>query len=471
MRSFLLVFCFISFLHRYASAYSIIDAIESALINNDELKVAKQDMELSKAEKKQVIFTNFLPNIALSNDASVLYPSTYITSKDYDGVVREKKQDNSVKHLGHSTRWSLSQNLFSGGRGVALLKSANKKVSSAMMQYSDNIDKTVYGVMESYINVIRSRKRYSIETQRELSSYNSLRMAETLYKVGSATKTDLSDAKANVFSAIASKEGELANVKGMEATFFRKTGDMPPSDLHEVTIDALSIPNNFDEFIDVVFAKSKILSAQKLSFESSKYDLSASMASLLPSINLEMRNNRYTPHTEAQNRREIEGTTAIIQLAIPLFNGEIVGSINKAKVLRKKSEYALDNLNAKIREDSVKTWEQYNQGMRSLRAAKAAALHYGDALKGVIEEYNIGTKSLSDLIEMQNYFFRARLQVVETETSLMQAAFSILYLTGSINTLDFNKIIGKVFNNDELIKEMEAMGLSPGKIGNLQLSD
>ena len=77
-----------------------------------------------------------------------------------------------------------------------------------------------------------------------------------------------------------------------------------------------------------------------------------------------------------------------------------------------------------------------------------ASIHANEvALEGVIQEENVGARTVIDVLDAENELFRARANLIKVNTQLYIANYELLALSGKMNARSLNLPVENFYNN------------------------
>jgi len=171
------------------NALSIDDAINIALKKNYDIRIARNDAQVSK-ENNTPGNAGMLPTVGVVGSGSYAVNNT--TQKLAGGT--ENSYPNSASSslsLGLQLNWTL----FDGGKMFVTKSKLNEIQSLGEIQFKDNVLRTMFSVIAAYYDVVRQKQQ--LNSINEVLNYNQnrLEVAQAKYNSGSLIKSDLLQAK------------------------------------------------------------------------------------------------------------------------------------------------------------------------------------------------------------------------------------------------------------------------------------
>ena len=186
---FLIILCSAFQLVNAQNALSIDDAINIALKKNYDIRIARNDAQVSK-ENNTPGNAGMLPTVGVVGSGSYAVNNT--TQKLTGGT--ENSYPNSASSslsLGLQLNWTL----FDGGKMFVTKSKLNEIQSLGEIQFKDNVLRTMFSVIAAYYDVVRQKQQ--LNSINEVLNYNQnrLEVAQAKYNSGSLIKSDLLQAK------------------------------------------------------------------------------------------------------------------------------------------------------------------------------------------------------------------------------------------------------------------------------------
>jgi outer membrane protein len=429
-----------------ANAYDITDAIDAALKNNTQLKGSEITLQSAKVDRFAAA-TGFLPTIGFqSNSSSIASLGTTL-------------QNGTPS----SNQLTIQQAIFSGGKGVYDLKATKYGLDAAVIQYQNNIDQIVLQAVQAYENVLATREAYTVSEQKVYSLQKIAKQTEVKLAVGTITKTNMLEAKAALAAATSEKATAYSNMKNSEETFRYVTGDTAPAMMHELDITNLVLPSNLDLFLEQVEENNqKIIIADK-TLTAKQFATRSAKTTLLPtvsgSISIAEQKSWQQSMFAPPSLQKVNGETYQLSINVPIFqSGVEYVNIKKAQLNEDAAEITKDDTIIQVHMDAAKAWNQYNQTKASVQSDKDSVEYYSEFARGADEEFQIGTKTLTDLLQAQVQYESSRIQLIQDKANMIISALNMRFIMGDLRKVNFSKLVSKEANqksqnNPNIVKQ------------------
>jgi outer membrane protein len=419
----------------FAGAYSLKDAVNSALLNNEGLQIEKKKLEIAILEKPKAA-TEFLPNINVGLNKSFYNPDTPI-----NGQSSFNKE---------SFELSIQQDIFTGGSTIARIAAADAKINSAYQAYNKTLNETILKTIQYYQGVLMYRELIKVQQTNVDMAQKSVEKAIITVKTGAETKTSLFSAKANLASMKSDLEEYSVGKIQTESNFQYLVGEEAPKIMEQIDITAYTKIKDFDEFTTLVNTQNPDLIKAKSDFKASKQGINIAAAALLPHVNLFANASRpkYSDNTPGSMKTGFEGNTYGIGVNIPLlYKGGIQYlEISEAKKRSKATEFSVRDVVCKIRSDAVSTWNKYISSDSIYESARVSEDNYYQTYTSAQAEFDVGARTIMSVIEVQKKYNASTLDRLQKEAKYKVSLFEIYNLIGNLP---------KVIQNSEVLKKVK----------------
>lgn len=422
-----------AFLLLSTSAYgmNLTEALSSTYQTNKQLAAARQTF-LVEIESFSEALASFLP------DVSAQYTSTSTKSKRFSEHARGATASEAGPDGTKSIR--VTQEIFSGGSSMYGLKSAQSGFWVSRSKLYGQEQEILTKATESYLNVAEAKAKYNIALDSLEFHEKTLHMIEEKLKVGEATITEVSLARSNVASAQAGKSQQYAELLGSKAAFKTMTNMEATDDMTFPEIPD-NIPENLAEFEGRVFKTNLELIAAKHSMMQSKDSANAAKGALLPKANLQFqarkdhfRDEQANQVFQTSERQKKLTTSTSLVIDVPIFSkgGAAYSKIRKSNKAARHYVYLLDQKEREVQSSIIATWESYIASKDSIDFSEKHVEYQKLALDGVRQEYEVGAKTMIDVLKTQEDYNKAKVQAVEVKKKYILSAYRIKSLMGTM---------------------------------------
>lgn len=374
---------------------TLAEVVDLALCNNPQTRLAWANAR-AQAAQVGIAESAYLPTLSVSASRSrnTTDDGTRVTFNQSSGAL------------------SASYLLYDFGARAANLENARQVMTALAATQDATLQSVFLTAVQAYYQWFTAEATILAARESERASLESLKAAETRYRIGAATPADRLQAQTAAAQATLARiqaEGNAKIAKGILANALGLDAQAAPA----LIPPAESSPDSaFEQNLETLIAAAKRarpdLAAAEAQVKAAAAGIAAARAVHLPSLSLTA-NNSYND-TGATTRGSGIGVT----LSIPLFSGF-------ATTYRVRSAEALFEARAAQREQiekqiSLDVWRSYYTLTTSLAAVRASSdlLASAEASEKVAAgRYKAGVGGILDLINAQSALASARQQKIQ----------------------------------------------------------
>lgn len=448
-KKLLLIPAAISMIWSNAFALDLEEALSATYKNNPSLQSSRQ-VFLAEIESFPEALSNFLPDI-----------TAHITSSNVKQKIKSQYAPNTVsQETGPDTskNITITQELFSGGSSFFRLKAAQAGFWVARSKLYNAEQETLTKATEAYLTLEEVKDKYEI-TIDSLNFFNKqLYMLQERLKVGESTVTEVSLAESQVANAEAVKARNYAELLGAKASFQTITGIEATNDMAKPKVPT-DLPASKEDFDRKILQSNLDLLSAKYSLKQHKDGARAAAGSLLPRANLQIKAERNYYRDEiptSTSRLNSMAYQTSLAVDIPIYSkgGAAYSTIRKNKKAARSSAFALDHAQNAIKAQSISAWESYIAAKRSLDFVDKYVKHQKLALDGIRQEFEVGAKTMLDVLKTQEEYNKAKIQAVEIRKSYLLSAYRLKSTMGRMLAKDLH-LKAKYFNPEKEFKRIK----------------
>ena len=343
---------------------TIDDAISIALKNNFDIRVAKNDVAITKANNKPGN-AGMLPTVGVSGSGS--YGVSESTQKLGTGAVNNYSAlTSSSLSAGLQLNWTL----FDGGKMFVTKSKLNEIQSLGEIQFREKVLQTLSNVISAYYDVVRQKQQLnSINEILELNR-NRVSIAQTGFNAGTLVKTDLLQAKIDlnvIAESVINQQFTIdESLKNLNLLLGRK-GEEPI----EIN-DSISLNYNPDKATlqqKLNSSNTSILSFQK-QIEIAQLTLKENRTLYLP--NLSIRGGYYLSQSNNSAGTILQNNAFGPQvggsLVIPIYNaGETKRKETVSKIQKETAEIDLQSIKLQVNTALLNTLTEFENQQKLLK--------------------------------------------------------------------------------------------------------
>lgn len=387
-----------------AQIQTLKEVTQKAVSTNPEV-LAKWHTFQSTSASRDAVSGAYLPSLNLNADAG---------------------RDNRDNRLGKtelsrtSTSLSLNQMLFDGFLTRNQVKQLDHLKQVRLYELFDTSESIALEVVRAYADVVRYRKLVALSEDNYVRHRAVFEQIQAKSKAGVGRRVDLEQISGRLALAEANLITETSNLHDVSVRFQRLVGVMPGKNLESLTLFTNGAPNNIVSALNTAFNKHPALLASMENIASVNSSMNSRRSAYSPRLDLKARAERGNNIDYVSGRTN--NNTAEVVMTWNLFNGgadkakiqEAADQVNVAKDLRDKTCRDIRQTLSIAYNDTRKLTDQLgflDQHQLSIEKAR-------DAYR---QQFEIGQRSLLDLLDTENELFQAKRAFNNAEVDLYLA--------------------------------------------------
>jgi outer membrane protein TolC len=379
---------------------TITNAIDSALENNYDIRIAKNNSEIGKINNTYGM-AGGLPSVNASagDNKSVLN----LQQKTSSGIDISTNNVNSNSYNAGVTAGIV---LFNGFRIIAVKGRLNLLQTQSELQLNQQIQTTIAAVMETYYDIIRQQSYLNIiQSSLDISS-KKLEIVKDRYKVGMANEADLLQAQMDLNTAQQNLKGQLLIIDQAKISLLQL---MAVKQFFPVTvIDTISIDKSIrkDTIINYLENNPQYLSAEQ-QIKINEQIVKEQRAQRYPSIRVSAGYNlNYSSSSAGFNLfTQNYGPTVGATIQIPIFNGNIYKIQQEVALYNvKNATLQKESLLTALKADAIKTYQSYESTLQQLDSQQKSYQDAGKLVNIVIQRFRLNQATILDVKAAQDSF-------------------------------------------------------------------
>ena len=398
-------------------ALNIDDSIKSTIKHNSKVKIA---LEKIKESKEIIVFAagSKLPSVTSTVSGTYSNADTKTTTSS-----------TTPEQFTDSYKITVSQNVYDFGINDLEIERSKILFNNELITFKSTIQNLILDAINGYLMVINFEKSLESNKKNYDSVSQALEETKTRFNLGSATLYDLQNADAsfalaatNLFSA---EQNLLISKKS-----FKKIVGMSPKNLEDVlnintNLDINDIiKNSLENNLNLLLISNDIKNKEILIFKEKK--------SKKPSLDI-TGTALYLNGGRLEKGTENTSGSIALTLTVPLFQQGLDDSnirkyqsqMLQAEMLLQDEKENLEILISNIFKDYKINQSQMNSNIIIIKSIETS-------LNSLKEEYNLGTKTISDLVEEEEKLLNANVNFLNSKKNYLNNYFKLKSLDGSL---------------------------------------
>ena len=398
-------------------ALDIDEVIKSTIEKNPKVKIAIEKLNESR---ELIIFSKGakLPSIIGS------ISGTYKNSDTTTSIT-----STTAETLTDSYKLTITQNLYDAGVNNLEIERSKILFDNELVNFKSTIQDLILNAIEGYLVVLNYEKSLEVTKKNYDSVTKAYEESKTRFDLGSATLYDLQDAEASYATASTNLFAAEQNVEISKKSFFRVVG-LKAIDLEDVLeIDTLinlenilknSLIDNLNLLLLANDIKNKeILILKKRKSKKSSLDLTGT--------------GSYSDGGRFDSGTESTSASIALTLNIPIFKkGQDDSDIRKFQSQKLQNEMSLLDFQDELEILIANTFKDFKINESKMKSNKIIIKSIETSLSSLQEEYNIGTKTITDLVGEEEKLLNAKVNYFNSKKDFLLNYFKLKSLDGSL---------------------------------------
>jgi TolC family type I secretion outer membrane protein len=424
------------------SATTLTEALVQAYNTNPSLTSAQEQLK-RESEKINIAFASFLPDIKAVGQRT----KTQSTVKE---SILPAGNKNKSDMFTQRNAIELTQPLFRGGASVLGLKIANQQFDLGVATYKKAEQDFLLTAIKTYAQLIYSKEALEISRNSVNRYKKNADSVKRRLEVGEATRTDMAESNAYLAKAEAEQvkaESDYAKavsaykaVVGIEPTNLvnpEESQDLPPN-INDAT--NIAVINNFD------------VNIAKINYEMARNIALQSKTVLAPQVSLNALVEdvkRPSPNYGSNSKQRSLNKQAMINVSMDLYNGgSDFAKIRTAAADLSKFSSNYEYAKTLAINSVIEEWNNLESAYAEVKARTTQVESAQVALDGMVKEEAVGTRTILDVLDMEDKLFNAKLSLSNAINKRLVASYSLKQALGTL-TAEQLKLPTTIFNTNE----------------------
>ena len=416
MKIFLQILFFI-FLASNLNALNIDEAIKSTILNNPKVKIAIEKLTESK-ELMSYAYGSKKPTLTST------ISGTYANADKNTSTASTTPETLTDKY-----QLTVSQNLYDAGYNELEIARSKILFNDEVIQFKITLQSLILEAIEGYLTVINYEKSLEANQKNYDSVSKAFEETKTRFDIGSATLYDLQNAEASFAIASSNLFAAEQNVQISNKSFKRVVG------LQAINLeDVLNINNlvNLSNTIETAMDQNLNLLLAINDIENKKILLLKEKKSKKPNLDISG-TAEYSDSGRVDSGTKLTQGSVALTLTIPLYQKDQDNSnIRKYYSQILQSEIYLEDFREGIQIQIYNIYKDFKISESNMSTNQIVIQSIETSLNSLNEEYNIGTKTITDLVNEEEKLLNANVNYLNSKKNFITNYFKLKSLDGSL---------------------------------------
>ena len=401
----------------YSYSLNIDEAIKSTIENNAKVKLALEKLE----ESKELIIYSSRENL----------PSiTSTVTGTYESADTDTATTSSTPETFTDTyKIVISKNIYDAGVNKLEIERSRILYNNELVNFESTIENLILDAIEGYLTVINYEKSLEATKKNYDAVLKAIEEIKTKFDLGSATLYELQESEASFAIAKTNLFAAEQNLLISKKTFNRIVGlnAVNLDDYIEINydIDLEDLTNNaFNNNLNLLLLENEILNKEILILKekkSKKANIDISGTAL------------YSDGSRLERGTNTTSGSIGLTITVPLYNkGQDDSDIRKYQSQKLQAEIQLQDQKDDLSILISNTYKNFKINESQMKANLSIIESIETSLTSLKEEYTIGTKSITDLVEEEEKLLNANVNYLNSKKEYLLNYFNLKSLEGSL---------------------------------------
>ena len=394
---------------------SVLSALDTNPVVQERLKNFKhtqQDLKIAKSE--------WFPKLDLYSTIGIADAGNI---KDYVDDVNYKYYTNSLK---------FTQNIFNGFSTTHKVEYQEARVLAAAHHYVENANDIAFQTVGAYIDLIRSYKLMQIAQESLEINQKIYEDVQVLFDSGLTTRSEVTKIQASLSLAKSNLMVQKNNVQDKHFRVKRLLGrDLSLSDMVLPKLD-IPMPESRQRATMIAINNNPSILVSNYNIKGAQALYHESRSKFYPVINFEAEQILNDSHQRDNGFDTVDDRSrAYISLQWNLYNG---GADSAARQKQRSNIHKEIQIQRDLKRQTIEglelSWSAYEMIKDQLKHLYSYQKFSEETLENYIEEYELGRRTLLDLLSAQNDLTNSKTEIADAEFDRLYAQYRILDAMG-----------------------------------------
>ena len=393
-----------------ATAQSLTEAVDQTIRTNPDVLI-DANRRLSIDEVVNQAKGGYRPKIDLSLGIGREWSENTSTRPGSDNLTRRE------------SALTLSQMLYDGFGTRSEVERHTARVESAAHKLAGTSEQVGLRAVETYLEVLRRQELLAL-TQANLSAHErTFEQIKLRADSGVGRKADLEQAQARLALSQANLASAQANLREASINYQRVVGNQP-LDLSRPAIPE-GLPASMDDAVQTAVANHPILRSARADIEATHAQTRAAESLLQPRVDLEL-GTSWNDNLDGVDYKNNDAH-AMLRMRWNLYHGgSDKARIAETRIQTLEATEVMNRTQREVEESTRLSWNALETSLDRLPKLKAHAESTELTRDAYGKQFNIGQRTLLDLLDSENELYTARSNYVDGQFIEMFARYRLL---------------------------------------------
>jgi outer membrane protein len=406
-----------------AKGQTLTDALVLAYRSNPSLLAERAQVRAQDEEVAQAL-SGWRPTVTVNGSAG----RQWLTQ-----VPARVSGEPSTAEWPRSGQLVVTQNIYKGGRIEAQTRVADYNVLAERSRLLLIEQTTLLNAALAYIGVVEAQAVLDLNTNNVQVLTKQLEATQDRFNVGEVTRTDVSQAEAQLSAAIAGREAADNQLQTARANYRNVIGEQP-GHLTDPGEPA-GLPLTRDDSIGLAQKQNANVLVAVYTERSAIANVDVQLSGLLPTLSLQGLLQKSEETFSKNDNTETAQILAI--LSLPIYTGGLVeAQVREAKQIVGARRLQLEQSQRQAIQDATTFWENLQSARSQVSSFQDQIKANEVALEGTQQEALAGLRTVLDILNAQQALLTSQVSLVTAHHDAIQAAYNLLNSVGMLSARD-----------------------------------
>jgi outer membrane protein len=407
------------------------NVIQTAIQNNFNIKIAKNNLAIAEVNAT-IGNAGFLPTIDLS--AGYNYSNT-MTKTTFSGNIPDQTSDAASAHS-YNANLNLRYTIFDGLKPVYKLKESKLDAQLSNTQYKQQIEGTIYNVIQAYYQLASLQEDYRIAEQKFVFTKVQLKRVETKRKYGQGSEVE----RLNLLTNYNNDSTQLLRLKlGMRQAIRQLNkvlGAEEISDDAKVEVNTdLDLSINYESVKESALKNNLMVLQANQNIQKAKLGFKVIKTELYPKLNTTISYGYQGAQNDVgiMKTNDAVGPSISLGLTYTLYGaGAVNRAIKQNKLTIKNTELNLDLVRYDIEQSIKDAYTNHENNIALIPLEESNVTISQQSFERTTKAYNLGQATYLDYQQAQFSYIQAQKMVINAKYNAKLSEWELRRLAGTI---------------------------------------
>jgi len=404
-----------------ASAATLEEVVSKTISTNPDVLAAINE-RLSRDHEIDVAKAGYLPTVDLS--------AGYGYEKSNNSTTRSRGEDYDTRSRGEAAV-DMRQMLFDGFATQSEVERQTARTESSAYGVYGTSENIARDAAEAYMNVLRDRGLLAFAEENNAAHERVHDQIKKRSRRGVGRKAELDQTEGRMALSKSNVIAAQNNLRNSETEYVRVVGSLPDLDLVKPANRSGDLPTSIDDAAQVAVDNNPTLKSAGADVQAAVAQYEAAKANFYPRFDVEV-GQSWNNDLDGQPGTN-EDVTAMLRMRYNLVNGGADMARRKQTAYLINQAKEVQNLaHRQVVEATQLAWNTYKAVDLQYGYLQQHVDSQGKTLSAYQKQFNIGQRTLLDVLDAENEMFEAQQELLNAEYDRLIAQVRILATMGNL---------------------------------------